>query len=90
MAFAQRSGSGLLLTWNRVTAPSGFAVLGYRVEYYDSAAASWIEAGTAEPLSSSFAVSGSSLTRGRSYTLRVAAITSVGVGNFKVSNAVTY
>jgi predicted RNA-binding protein with TRAM domain len=90
VAFAQRSGSGLLLTWNRVTAPSGFAVLGYRVEYYDSAAASWIEAGTAEPLSSSFAVSGSSLTRGRSYTLRVAAITSVGVGNFKVSNAVTY
>ena len=90
VAFAERSGGGLLLSWNRITPPSGFSVLGYQVEYYDSTDGAWVTAGTAAASSNSFAVSGSGLVLSRTYTLRVAAITSVGVGNFKISNGVVY
>jgi titin len=90
VVFAQRASGGLLVTWNPVSAPSGFAVLGYQIEYYDSSLSAWQVAGTASASTNNFTISGSNLTRGRSYIVRVAAITSVGAGNFSTSNAVTY
>ncbi|NBP89569.1 MAG: fibronectin type III domain-containing protein, partial [Planctomycetia bacterium] len=89
VAAAQKYGNGILLTWNRITPPAGFTVLTYQVEYFSAADGEWQVAGQADPRANSLLVDGAMLERG-TYTLRVAAVTTVGVGNYRVSNAVTY
>ena len=86
-AILQPHAGGLHVTYGRVVAPAGYEVLGHRIDYYDTETSQWITAKEVSALHNSATIEG--LDSGQTYTVRVAAITSIGVGNFKLSNQVT-
>ena len=84
---------GLKLGWSFVVDPANDPVVGYRVEYFDSTSndGQWQEAGTVDRITAHFTMYNPPLEPGSTYTFRVAAVTSkVGVGNFKISNSITF
>jgi titin len=78
--------NGVIVGWGRVIAPEGYQVVGHRIDIYDSENG-WRTAKEVSANHSSDTIL--NLDAGVTYTVRVAALTSIGIGNFAISDPVT-